>query len=56
MNGRRPTRTEKILLKARGLDPALWLIQAEYTDHYTIINRHEHNVMVLAKRSADDAS
>jgi len=49
MNGRKPTRAEKILMKSRGLDAREWLVLLDYSDHYVLAHRHGNVNRVLPK-------
>lgn len=42
MRGKRPTRTQKILLKSKGLNPANWLVISD--DLHRLVAMHRHSL------------
>ncbi|MBS5652491.1 MAG: hypothetical protein KHW49_02815 [Eubacterium sp.] len=45
--GRRPTREQKIAIKANGLDPNNWLVIKKTPDDLTIVNKKSKNVRTI---------
>lgn len=48
-HGKRPTRAQKITIKAIGLNPENWLVVKNCGEGLEVVHRHSGNTRIIAK-------